>query len=534
VVAFVKWLQLRWWRKVGIVVGLTALAVWIASALTPKLEYLPGGNRNLLISLLFPPPGYSEEELTRLGNQVIAMLRPAIDGRMEGYPQIDEVFFLTFGTTTIIGTVAKDPARVQELIPLLNRTIARLPGVNGFTSQTSLFERGLGAGRSIDVEIYGNDITQIAGVSAQLYPRIEALMPGAQIRPIPSFELGNPEIRIVPNVERAAAAGLSTEDLGLIVDIYTDGRKVDEFTMPDGKSLDLTLMSARDHLQRVEDFQSRLLLTPDNRKVAIGSVADVVETVGPNQIDHIGERRAFVLRVLPPSHLPLQTALEILNQQLIRPASVEFADVPGLHFALSGTADAFTKTRRSLQNGFYLALAITFLLLVILFEDLLSPFVIMAALPVAGAGGLIALWLINQFVAEQPLDMLTLLGFLMMIGIVVNNPILIVSKALTLIREEGWAQAEAVVEAVRSRLRPIFMTTTTSVFGLMPLVLKPGAGSELYRGLGGAVLGALVLSTLVNMLFVPCLLSLFQDVLALFRTRVAREPGPVVQPSQSD
>jgi HAE1 family hydrophobic/amphiphilic exporter-1 len=528
-VALVSWLQLRVYRKLGVVVGLTAAAVVLGYALTPKLEYLPGGNRNLLISLLFPPPGYSREELDKLGNQVVDKVQPAIDGKMEGVPQIDRMFFVNFGTTTVMGAVAQDPPRVQELIPLMNSVIASLPGVRGFTSQTSLFEHGLGAGRSIDLEIYGDDTNATAGVAQSLFLTIPKLMPGVQIRPIPSFELANPEIRIVPNEVRAAAAGLSTQDLGIALDIYTDGRKIHEFTLASGTTLDLVLMSGQEHLQGVEDFEHKLLLAPNGRRVTVGSVADVIETVGPNEIDHITGKRAFMLRVLPPNTIALETALEILEQQVIAPANEEFKNVAGLHFALSGTADAFTKTRHSLQTGFYVAIGITFLLLVILFEDLLSPFVIMAALPVAGAGGLIALWLINHLVAEQPLDMLTMLGFLMMIGIVVNNPILIVSRALSLIREEGWPQATAVAEAVRSRLRPIFMTTTTSVFGLMPLVLKPGAGSELYRGLGGAVLGALVLSTLVNILFVPCLFSLFQDVMGLFRSRAPVDEAAVPQ-----
>jgi HAE1 family hydrophobic/amphiphilic exporter-1 len=517
----VNWLQLRVYRKLGIVVGLTAIALVLGYLLTPKLEYLPGGNRNLLISLLFPPPGYSPSELDQMGADVVQMLQPAMEGKLEGTPQLDRMFFVNFGTTTIMGAVAMDPSRVRELIPLMNGTITRLPGVRGFTSQTSLFERGLGAGRSVDLEIYGDDTTETAGVAQALFQKIPKAMPGAQIRPIPSFELANPEIRIIPNEVRAAAAGLTTQDLGVALDIYTDGRKIHEFTLANGDTLDLVLMSGKEHLQGVEDFEHKLLLAPNGRRVTVGSVADIVETVGPNEIDHIEGRRAYMLRVLPPNTIALETTLEILQNEIIAPATEEFRHVSGLRFELSGTADAFTNTRRSLQTGFYVAIGITFLLLVILFEDLLSPFVIMAALPVAGAGGLIALSLINLFVAEQALDMLTMLGFLMMIGIVVNNPILIVSRALSLIREEGWPQASAVAEAVRSRLRPIFMTTTTSVFGLMPLVLMPGAGSELYRGLGSAVLGALVLSTLVNILFVPCLFSLFQDVMGLFRVQPA-------------
>ena len=534
IMAVVEFQQRTLIAKLVTVFGLTAMAIYIVISLTPKQEYLPGGNRNLLITLLFPPPGYSQQELDKLGEFVIKELQPAFKGEIPGLPVLDRMFFVNFGTTTIMGAVSKDPERVKELIPLMRGITAKLPGVRGFTSQTSLFAHGLGAGRSIDLEIYGNDIEKIAGVAAGLFGKARQVMPGSQIRPIPSFELSNPEIRITLNVERAAAVGVTTQELGLILDIYTDGRKIDEFTLPDGTNLDLILMSASDTLQGVEDFDTKLLLAPNGRQVTVGSIATVEEAVGPNQINHISGERAFMLRIAPPASIPLETALEIIQQQLLAPAMEQYKDVAGLSFALSGTADAFTKTRDSLMTGFLLALAITFMLLVILFEDLLLPFVIMAALPVAAAGGFIALWLLNTFVAEQPLDMLTLLGFLMMIGIVVNNPILIVSKALSLIREEGWPQAKAVTEAVRSRLRPIFMTTCTSVFGLMPLVLIPGAGSELYRGLGAAVLGGLILSTLVNILFVPCMFSLIQDIQGLLTFRGTREDMPPGLASSGD
>ncbi|MDH5751717.1 MAG: efflux RND transporter permease subunit [Deltaproteobacteria bacterium] len=518
----VLWLQKDIRRKLGVVLGGTLLALALSWLLWPKMEYLPGGNRNFLMTIMFPPPGYNEEELSGLGRDLIEELRPYFEGEKDGYPRIADVFFVTFGTTTFLGTVAEDPNRVKELIPLVNKMVATLPAIRGFTSQTSLFERGMGAGRSIDLEIYGDDIVDTASVAGDLFLKLREIMPGVQVRPMPSFDLANPEVRIIPNIERAAAAGITTSDLGMIVDIYTDGRKIDEFTLPSGRTLDVMLMSSLERLDSVEDFESRLLLGPNNRRLAIGSVAEVVETVGPNQINHINGERVFSLRVLPPSEIALETALEILEQKIIAPARVDYAHVAGLNFRLSGTADAFTKTRKALEKGFLLAVAITFLLLVILFEDLLSPVVIMAALPIAAAGGLIALWLVNLLLAEQPLDMLTMLGFLMMIGIVVNNPILIISKALTLIRQESWPLEEAVVEAVRSRLRPIFMTTTTSIFGLMPLVVLPGPGSELYRGLGAAVLGGLALSTVVNMLFVPCLFSLFQDAEAALMPKTYR------------
>ncbi len=517
--ATLEWINRRFWRKSAVIIFTLVLAIGVGLAIVPKKEYLPGGNRNLLISILFPPPGYSPQETEALGLSVIEGLGPAVRGEAKGVPQIKRIFFVGFGTTLILGVVAQNPGEVKKLIPFVKRILRNQPGLIAITSQTSLFARGLGAGNSIDVEIYGRDLAQVGAAVAKLNARAKRLMPGAQIRPIPSFELSKPEIRVTPIVERAAAAGLSARELGMIVDIYTDGRKISEFSVEGGKTLDLKLLIQGHQIRGIGDFAQMPLLAPNGRYVTLASVAEIEETVGPVQINRINEKRVFTLRVKPPANMSLEEALDTLQHKLVAPALSEFAAVPGFRIELTGTADAFNKTWSSLRTGFVLAIAITFLLLVILFEDLLSPLVIMVMLPVAGAGGMMGLWLINTFVSPQALDMLTMLGFLMMIGIVVNNPILIVSMALSLIREKGVPLQEAVLTAVRSRVRPIFMTTFTSVGGLMPLVLMPGAGSELYRGLGSAVLGGLVLSTFVNMIFVPTLFSIIQDLVGLFRRR---------------
>jgi HAE1 family hydrophobic/amphiphilic exporter-1 len=123
----------------------------------------------------------------------------------------------------------------------------------------------------------------------------------------------------------------------------------------------------------------------------------------------------------------------------------------------------------------------------------------------------LGLALLNIF-SFQPLDMLTMLGFVILIGIVVNNAILIVHQTLFLVRTEGMHADGAIIEAVRNRIRPIFMSTLTSVFGMLPLVAFPGAGSELYRGLGSVVLGGLSLSAVLTLLIIPPLLSLVSAV----------------------
>jgi HAE1 family hydrophobic/amphiphilic exporter-1 len=131
-----------------------------------------------------------------------------------------------------------------------------------------------------------------------------------------------------------------------------------------------------------------------------------------------------------------------------------------------------------------------------LFGNFIYPIIILLTVPLAAAGGFMGLKLVNIFITPQPLDVLTMLGFVILIGVVVNNAILIVHQALNFIRYQGMDHREAVVQSTKTRLRPIYMSAFTSIFGMLPLVVAPGPGSELYRGLGSVVLGGLALSTI--------------------------------------
>ncbi|RME07074.1 MAG: efflux RND transporter permease subunit, partial [Deltaproteobacteria bacterium] len=170
----------------------------------------------------------------------------------------------------------------------------------------------------------------------------------------------------------------------------------------------------------------------------------------------------------------------------------------------------------ALQWNFLLAVVITYLLMASLFESFLYPFVILFSVPLAAAGGFLGLHLVNVLLTYQSFDILTMLGFVILVGIVVNNAILIVHQTLNHLREEGMPPNEAIREAVRNRTRPIFMSMLTTVFGMLPLVLFPGAGSELYRGLGSVVIGGLALSTIFTLFLVPPLLSLLLELRGKF------------------
>jgi HAE1 family hydrophobic/amphiphilic exporter-1 len=145
-----------------------------------------------------------------------------------------------------------------------------------------------------------------------------------------------------------------------------------------------------------------------------------------------------------------------------------------------------------------------------LFGNFIYPLIIMFTVPLAGAGGFMGLRLVNLLSSRpQPFDILTMLGFVILVGVVVNNAILIVHQSLNNVRIQNMEYKDAVLEATRTRLRPIYMSASTSIFGMLPLVVAPGPGSELYRGLGSVILGGLALSTVFTVFVIPSLLMFF-------------------------
>jgi HAE1 family hydrophobic/amphiphilic exporter-1 len=203
--------------------------------------------------------------------------------------------------------------------------------------------------------------------------------------------------------------------------------------------------------------------------------------------------------------MPLEEAIDIIRDKVVGPM-IERGLPSGVRIQISGSADKLEETWNEILFDIILAIVIVYLVMAVLFESFIYPFIVMLSVPVAAAGGLMGLAILNMFV-NQSLDMLTMMGFIILIGIVVNNAILLVHQTLHHIRVENMAAGDAIQEATRNRVRPIFMSTLTSIFGMLPLVVFPGAGSELYRGLGSVVLGGLSLSAILTLALVPPIMS---------------------------
>ncbi|MEO1608755.1 MAG: efflux RND transporter permease subunit [Pseudomonadota bacterium] len=499
---------------IALVAAITASAVWSAVTFLPKLEYLPEGNRNLVFGVILPPPGYNLETTTKIAERIEKVAEPLWKkeetGDLSEPPAMRHFFFVSFRGSTFLGGAATDPARVDELIPVLSQPIFSEPGTFGFINKRSLFGRGIGGGRAIELNVSGDRLEDILEVALRLTGNIARHLPrdaGNQFRPQPGLELGAPELRAIPDRVRMADAGVDAQTLAQSLDAYNDGVRVKEITIGTER-IDLTLkgLASFDENRRTQDIGGYPVVAPNGRIIPISALADVKLTAGPTSIRHRERLRTITLEVRPAANLPLETALEIMRTNVMEPVLQEGVP-PGVRMNLTGAADQLTKTWDALKINLLLSLVIVFLVMAVLFESFVLPLVILISVPVAGAGGVAGLVILNMF-QQQQLDMLTLLGFVILVGIVVNNAILLVHQAQYHLQFDGMSVEDAIMEATQNRIRPIFMSTLTSVFGMLPLVLFPGAGSELYRGLGSVVVGGLAFSAILTLLLVPPLLRL--------------------------
>jgi len=503
-------------RSLGLawVGGITLVALVGTVLFLPRLDYLPEGNRNLVFGILLPPAGYNLEtntEIARSFEDGTRHLWASVTGpepTEDGMPKMQDFYFVAFGERVFIVVRSADPARVRALQQPLFQEVGKHPDIIGFFRLLSVFGRGIGGARAIDIDITALELEDAIEVANQAFPRVLQAFPrseGHQVRPLPSLELGAPEVRVYPDRIRLADNGVTAQELGLTLDAYNDGLRVLETTIG-AERLDLVLKGREGTVRSTQDIGSLPVVSESGVIVPASGLSDVALTTGPVQILHKERLRTITLQLSPSASMPLEAAMQKVQAEVLAP--LEEAGLPaGVVFRLAGTADELGKTKRELSNDLLIALVIVFLVMAVQFESFIYPLVIMFSVPLATAGAVLALAVLNIWTLQN-LDMLTVLGFVILIGVVVNNAILLVDQTLQHIRQDGMDPQDAILEATRNRIRPIFMSTLTSVIGMMPLVLMPGAGSELYRGLGAVVIGGLAMSSVLTLTIVPPLLGL--------------------------
>ncbi|GAB4316900.1 MAG: efflux RND transporter permease subunit [Candidatus Zixiibacteriota bacterium] len=524
---FVDYINASNMRRLATIAAFVVVSMGLTIILLPSAEYLPNGNQNLVFGLMLPPPGYNLDEMVGVAKNIETELAPLWEtppGQADDLPGggLDNFFFVAFPGQAFMGMRSRDESRVKELVPLANQLLRSEPGAIGFASQRSLFERGFAGSRSVSIDITGPDLPKVLEIAGQIFSQVGQVLPGSSSRPIPGLDLGNPEVRVYPDRARAADVGFSATDIGRSVNALVDGAIVSEY-WHQGRELDLVIKGRDDWSRHTQNIEQLPMATPDGRIITLGDVADVRMWQGPVQINHVERQRAVTIETVLPDDIPLEAAINRIQEQIVAPMR-EQGQIAGLYDVnLSGTADDLSRLRSELAIDFNLAVILSFLLLAALFQSFVYPLVIMVTVPLATFGGVVGLRIVQLFNPGQQLDVLTMLGFVILIGTVINNSILIVHHALQLMREGSDART-AVRESVRVRVRPIFMSTSTSVLGMLPLVVMPGAGSELYRGLGAVVVGGLAFSTVFTLILTPLVFSYAIELVTKVNSLFGKEP----------
>ena len=431
----------------------------------------------------------------------------------------------------------------------MNVSIAQQVGVIGFAQQSPLFRTGARGGDAMDLEITGPDLQQVNNTAELLYGILGQHFGMPLLRPTPfNFNLPGKEVVIDIKPVEAADLGLTQADINAAVQIFGDGAIIGDY-FDQGENIDLKVLAQHTNTDDAAAFETWPIATPANRIVPLSSVATITRSTAPQEISRVEQQRAVTLSIQVQGQ-PLEQAMNFVDQTINELRSTGQIP-PTINTNLAGSAAKLAEVKQAMLGqwtGFnaqsfsslfasrlFIALIVVFLLMAALFESWFYPLVIMIAVPLATVGGFLGLSLVHNFIdPNQNLDVLTMLGFIILIGIVVNNAILIVHQTLNLIRGDAEVirdgktikhlePKDAIAEAVRTRIRPIFMTTLTSVSGMLPLVLVPGSGSELYRGLGSVVLGGLLVSTLFTIILVPLLLSVLFDIRALIAGKSVSE-----------
>lgn len=487
-------------RRRSLAAVLLIAPLGVSWALMPELDYLPPVKRDAVDAYFRFPPGASQK---MVAEEYIAVLdermAPFMDGTRE--PALKNYYILTWGGGGTLGARAQDQSRVGELQAIINDEIfADLPDMQAFAFQGNLFG-GFGGERMISMHLQSRDRAALERAATRGQELLREHLPDTDVRVEPGLEQAEPELRLVPRDRRIAEAGWQRAEIGNLVRALGNGLYVGEYF--DGEKR-MNVILRGDNWASPEELATMPLSTPTGDIVPLGELVDVERTVGPSQLRRFDGRRTVSLDLRPPENMSLESVLAILKND-VEPELAELMPEDG-SVLYGGSANALQRAITSMSGNFALALVVLFLLMAALFRSVLDSAMVVLAMPLAMVGGVVAIRILNV-VSFQPLDLLTMIGFVILLGLVVNNAILLVHQ--TREAERGGAhRSEAVRIALLTRLRPIFMSTLTSIFGMLPLLLMPGTGSVIYRGLAAVIVGGMCVSTLFTLLLLPCFLRM--------------------------
>jgi multidrug efflux pump subunit AcrB len=366
-------------------------------------------------------------------------------------------------------------------------------------------------GADVDVILQGNDDRQLQQAGRQVIQALDEKATLVQFRP--DADERQPEVQIRPDWQRLSALGLTVSDIGDTIQTAVEGSTPTQLQRGD-RLVDVRVQLNQEALQEASQLEQLPLFVNNNRFVRLSDVATIAEGQAPGQIQRINQRGVFLIAGSLSEGASLSDALAQVDQVL---KTIELPD--GVRALPSSAAETNRQLQDSLKLLGGLAAFLVFAVMAVQYNSLIDPLVIMFTVPLALAGGILGL-----YVTETAIGATVLVGAVLLVGIVVNIGIIMVELANQIREREGVDRKTAILKAAPQRLRPIMMTTITTVLGLFPLALGLGEGSEFLQPLGIVVFSGLSLATVLTLFIIPCLYTLLHDFrplsgLKLFKRR---------------
>jgi HAE1 family hydrophobic/amphiphilic exporter-1 len=394
------------------------------------------------------------------------------------------------GTLDIAMKAPATPATEEIAMQALRQRIGDLPGVQHEFSRPAL----LTLTTPIEVILYGYDLDRLRTAATALRSRMQASGDFRDVRS--TVEAGHPEIQIEFDQERASQLGLKVRDIADRVVSNVRGDVATRYRWQD-KKIDVLVRSVDTRASSIEDVRNLIVNPGAERTVPLSAVADVHLAVGPAEIRRANQERVAVISASPiGENLGAATATA---QRLLAEANLP----AGITGSVSGQSEEMQQSFRSLMLAFALAVFLVYLVMASQFESLLHPLVILFTIPMGLIG---AVW--GLFATGATLNAVALIGLIMLAGIVVNNAIVLID-AINQARERGAEKLDAIVEAGRTRLRPIMITSVSTVLGLLPMAIGIGEGAEIRRPMAITVIGGIVVATFLTLVVIPVVYAAF-------------------------
>ncbi len=379
---------------------------------------------------------------------------------------------------------------------LLREDLDQIPEVRQYTVTPGGSTGGVGGVSLISLKVFGQDLDATNDVAVDLKQKISQLSTTRDVQ-LSRDDL-RPEYNVVFDREKLALYGLNSTTAATYIRNRINGLTASKYR-EDGDEYDIIVRYGEPFRTSFEDIENITLYSSNGDPVKVKDVATITEEFAPPAIERENRQRLVSVEIALGDGIALGTAMEEINTKVLN--GYELPD--GIFLEMGGSVEDQQEAFADMGTLLILIILLVYIVMATQFESLKMPFIIMFTIPTAFTGVILALWM-----TATPLSLIALIGAIMLVGIVVKNGIVLVDY-INLMRERGSAINQAVIASGKSRLRPVLMTSLTTILGMLPLAIGTGEGSEIWQPMGIAIIGGLTFSTALTLLVVPCIYSVF-------------------------